>query len=329
MNHRHGKMKEQDNVMNFTNCRFKGEVLAMHIKKLLLPLGLLIIMMLAACGSNESATKSNTEKKASGSSEPATAKLIAGAPLKDGTYSLKEKELDSHGWKATMSITVKDGKITKSDYNYVDKDGKLKSDNAAYEKAMKAKNGIGPKEYIPKLNKALVASQDAQQVEAVSGATESSDHFINYAQQLIQAAQKGDTTPIVIDAYAKLKDGTYKLAEKNLGTTGWKTFIDMTVKGGKITKVNYDFLDKNGKLKSENAAYEKAMKAKSGVGPKEYIPALSKSLLDKQNAEEVDVVSGATHSSHSFRIYAAQLINAAQKGDTTPIEVDNLVFQEK
>ncbi|MCO7125870.1 FMN-binding protein [Sporolactobacillus shoreicorticis] len=301
----------------------------MRVKKLLLPLGLLLIIMLAACGSNESATKSNSEKKASGSSEPATAKLIAGAALKDGTYSLKEKELDSHGWKATMSITVKDGKITKSNYNYVNKNGELKSENAAYEKAMKAKNGIGPKEYIPKLNQALVASQDAQQVEAVSGATESSDHFTNYAQQLIQAAQKGDTTPIVIDAQAKLKDGVYKLAEKNLGTTGWKTFIDMTVKGGKITKVNYDFLDKNGKLKSENAAYEKAMKAKSGTGPKEYIPALSKALVDKQDAEKVDVVSGATHSSHSFRIYAAQLINAAQKGDTVPIEVNNLVFQEK
>jgi major membrane immunogen (membrane-anchored lipoprotein) len=322
-------MKKQGNVIEFTNCRFKGEVLVMHIKKLLLPLGLLLIMMLAACGSNENATKSNTEKKASGSSEPAAAKLIAGAPLKDGTYSLKEKDFDSHGWKATLAITVKGGKITKADYNYLDKNGKLKSKNAAYEKAMKAKSGIGPKEYIPKLNKALVASQDAQQVEVVSGATESSDHFINYAQQLIQAAQKGDTTPIVVDAQAKLKDGVYKLAEKNLTTNGWKAFIDMTVKGGKITKVNYDFLDKDGKLKSENAAYEKAMKAKSGTGPKEYLPALSKSLIDKQNAEEVDVVSGATHSSHSFRIYAAQLINAAQKGDTTPIEVDNLVFKEK
>jgi major membrane immunogen (membrane-anchored lipoprotein) len=304
-------------------------MLIMRIKKLLLPLALLIIMMLAACGSNENATKSNTEKKASGSSEPATSKLIAGAPLKDGTYSLKEKELDSHGWKATMTITVKEGKITKSDYNYVNKDGQLKSENAAYEKAMKAKSGIGPKEYIPQLNKALVASQDAQQVEVVSGATESSDHFINYAQQLIQAAQKGDTSPIVIDANAKLKDGVYKLAEKNLSPQGWKTFINLTVKEGKITKVDFNFKNKDGKLKTNDAAYEKAMKAKSGTGPKEYIPALSKALIDKQNAEEVDVVSGATHSSHSFRIYAAQLINAAQKGDTTPIEVDNLVFQEK
>lgn len=301
----------------------------MRLKRLILPFALLLMMMLVACGSNESATESSAKKDTSESSQPAAAKRIAGAPLKDGTYSLKEKDFDTHGWKASFSITVKDGTITKSDYNYTNKDGKLKSEDAGYEKAMKAKSGIGPKEYIPELNKALVSSQDAQQVEVVSGATESSDHFINYAQQLIQAAQKGDTTPIEIDAQAKLKDGVYKLAEKNLTSNGWKTFINMTVKDGKIIKVDYDFLDKDGQLKSKSTEYEKAMKAKSGTGPKEYIPALSKSLVEKQKAEEVEVVSGATHSSHAFSVYSAQLINAAQKGETTPIEVDNLVFEEK
>ncbi|EAC5443479.1 FMN-binding protein, partial [Listeria monocytogenes] len=40
-----------------------------------------------------------------------------------------------------------------------------------------------------------------------------------------------------------------------------------------------------------------------------------------------DVVSGATHSFHSFVIYAQQLLNAAEKGDQTTIEVDNFVTE--
>lgn len=103
----------------------------------------------------------------------------------------------------------------------------------------------------------------------------------------------------------------------------------MTVSGGKITAVDYNFLNKDGKLKTDDEDYEKTMTEKSGTGPQEYIPALSQSLIDKQSAAGVEVVSGATHSSHAFKMYAAQLINAAQKGDTTPIEVDNFVFEEE
>lgn len=319
--------------------QIKGEDSTMNMKKFALVFTILFTMILASCAAspgsgtsskaNGAAGSSSSSSSSSTSSTAAVASKIAGGALKDGTYTLKETGFDSHGWKVQFSITVANGKITKSDYNYVNKEGELKSKDADYEKAMKPKTGVGPKEYIPKLNQALVAAQDAKQVAVVSGATESSSSFVNYAQQLIQAAQKGDTTPITVNAEGKLKDGVYKLSEKNFDSHGWKQFINMTVKGGKITKVDYNFMDKNGNLKSENAAYEKSMKAKNGVGPKEYIPALEKSLIKSQNAAGVAAVSGATESTDAFKAYAAQLINAAQKGDTTPIEVDNLVFKDK
>ncbi|MCT6892368.1 MAG: FMN-binding protein, partial [Lactobacillus sp.] len=65
------------------------------------------------------------------------------------------------------------------------------------------------------------------------------------------------------------------------------------------------------------------------VGPKEYIPKLQKEFLKaKGNTEKVQAVSGATESSHSFIAYADQLINAAQKGESGTIKVDNIVYQE-
>lgn len=221
-------------------------------------------------------------------------------------------------------MTVKDGKITKSNYDYLNEDGKSKQKDADYEKNMKEKTKTGPKEYIPALNKSLEQTQNPDSVEVVTGATHSSESFKNYSQQLVQAAQAGDTNTIEIDNGADLKDGTYTLEEKNY-SNGYRTVFNMTVAGGKITESNFDMVDKDGKSKKDDADYEKNMKAKSGVGPKEYIEELNKGLVEKGTPSEVEVVTGATHSSHAFQTYAAQLVNAAEKGNTTAIQVDNIV----
>ncbi|MCR2820126.1 extracellular electron transfer flavoprotein PplA [Lederbergia panacisoli] len=287
-----------------------------------------VTLLLGACGTSATVKKDEGSKNANASSGEAAVKVVAGAELQDGTYSLKEKDFDDHGWKASMGIVVKDGKITESSYNYEDEKGTLKSEDEGYQKSMSEKTGVGPKEFIPQLNEALVKSQDAQKVDVVTGATHSSETFLNYAQQLVQAAQNGDTATIEIDTKASLKDGEYSLAEKNIGSTGWKTFINMTVKDGKITASDYNYLNKDGDLKTNDEGYQEKMTEKTGTGPQDYIPALNNALVDTQNPAEVDVVTGATHSSHTFKMYAAQLINAAQKGDTSKIEVDNYVYSE-
>ncbi len=282
-------------------------------------------LALAACGGNND---KDTAASSSASSSEAVkpAEKEAGGDLKDGTYKLEEKNYE-HGYRVVFDMTVKDGQITKSNYDYLNEDGKSKQKDAEYEKSMKEKTKTGPKEYIPELNKSLVATQNPDAVEVVTGATHSSENFKNYSQQLVQAAQAGDTNTIEIDNGAELKDGTYKLEEKNY-SNGYRTVFSMTVAGGKITESNFDMVDKDGKSKKDDADYEKNMKAKSGVGPKEYIEQLNKGLVEKGAPADVEVVTGATHSSHAFQTYAAQLVNAAEKGNTTPIQVDNIVTKK-
>ena len=106
---------------------------------------------------------------------------------------------------------------------------------------------------------------------------------------------------------------------------------------GDGTAIAYDYyrltksyIDKDGKSKQDNTEYNENMKAKSGTEPKTYIPALNDELVKAMGEEDgspadVEVVTGATHSSHSFIMYAEQLVNAAEKGDTQTIEVDNIV----
>lgn len=124
-------------------------------------------------------------------------------------------------------------------------------------------------------------------------------------------------------AEGELQDGTYKLVEKNFDENGWKTDFTITVTDGMITESNYENLDEDGNKKSEDEGYQEAMSEKSGLGPKEYFPELNDQLVDKQDPSEVEVVTGATHSSDSFKEYAQQLVDAAKEGNTETIEIDN------
>ncbi|HIF1127771.1 TPA: extracellular electron transfer flavoprotein PplA, partial [Enterococcus faecium] len=221
---------------------------------------------------------------------------------------------------------------TESKYDNVNENGESKTKDAEYNKNMEAKSGTNPEKYIPELNDQFLKAQSASGVEVVTGATHSSESFQNYAQQLIQAAQAGNTDTIEIDNGADLKDGTYKLEEKNY-SNGYRVQFEMTVAGGKVTESNFDYIDKDGKSKQDDTEYNENMKAKSGTEPKTYIPTLNDEFVKAMGEEDgspanVEVVTGATHSSHSFIMYAQQLVNAAEKGDTQTIEVDNIVTEK-
>lgn len=294
-------------------------------------------LVLGACGADDngsSNSSSSSEASTAQTSESATtessAKVVAGGELKDGTYKLEEKNY-SNGYRAVFEMVVKDGKITESKYDNINEKGDSKTKDAEYNKNMDAKAGTSPEKFIPELNEQFVKAQSAGGVEVVTGATHSSESFQNYAQQLIQAAQAGNTDTIEIDNGADLKDGTYSLEEKNY-SNGYRVAFSITVKDGKVSESNYDYVNEDGKSKKDDAEYNENMKAKSGTNPEEFIPNFNEAFVTAVNAEDgsvadMDVVSGATHSFHSFVIYAQQLLNAAEKGDETPIQVDNIVTE--
>lgn len=175
----------------------------MELKKTLSTATLLLAstFVLAACGGAD--TETETESSAASSevvvesSSEATSE--AAAELKDGTYTLVEKNFDTRGWKTEFSITVVDGKITESTFDNVNEAGVKKSEDAEYQANMAEKVGVGPADYFPQLNNQLIETQDPEAVEVVTGATHSSDTFKEYAPLLIEAAEAGDTTTIEID----------------------------------------------------------------------------------------------------------------------------------
>ena len=153
------------------------------------------VVVLTACGGGSKSTSSTT----SSAKTTQAAKSTASGELKDGTYKLVS-EADKRGWHVEFTITVEGGKITKSDYDNLNDKGERKSADAAYEKSMKDKMGTGPAEYFKAYNIGLVEKQNPSDVEVVSGATQAHTSFVEYANKLIEAAQKGDTKEIKVAA---------------------------------------------------------------------------------------------------------------------------------
>lgn len=149
------------------------------MKKILFGLTLASSLVLVACGSDDSATDGGA----------------------DGgeTYRIEDLNHSGTGWKEALEITVADGEITDANWESVDEDGNKKIEDDEYHDAMETAVGVGPQEFIPSLEDSLMDVQDPSEVEAVSGATSTSDKFKDYAQQLVDAAEAGNTETIQVD----------------------------------------------------------------------------------------------------------------------------------
>jgi major membrane immunogen (membrane-anchored lipoprotein) len=119
-----------------------------------------------------------------------------------------------------------------------------------------------------------------------------------------------------------LKDGTYSATYDKADERGWKAQLEITVVDGKITEASYDEINGDGVKKSDDEAYNERMVGVAGVGPIEFIPELNQQLVDKQDADKVDTITGATSSTTLFKELAAAAIEKAKAGDATEAVIE-------
>jgi major membrane immunogen (membrane-anchored lipoprotein) len=146
--------------------------------------------VLAACGAKPAAAPAPAPTPAP-TTEPAPAPAPAPAAdaLKDGVYKAAQDNFDDRGWKATVEVEVKDSKIANVKFDYVNKDGALKSQDAAYKAAMEPVTKTYPEKAFSELQAALVEKQDVAAVTAVAGATTSSNDFTALVKIALEQAK--------------------------------------------------------------------------------------------------------------------------------------------
>lgn len=118
--------------------------------------------------------------------------------MKDGKYEVESKA-DDRGYKSTLTLEVKDGKIVAADYDEISSEGVSKQSDAEYNKKMKEFGKVtNPEEAFPALEKAIVEKQSAE-VDAFTGATNSSNNFKKLAAKAMENATAGNTEKTIVE----------------------------------------------------------------------------------------------------------------------------------
>ena len=172
------------------------------MKKFLGMLTLSSALLLTACGNDttepvEDMTEDATEEVEDMTED--TTEDVAMEGMQDGSYRIEDANFDENGWKEALDIVVADGEITEATWESVNEDGENKIDDDGYQEAMTNAVDLGPQDFIPAMEEDLIATQDAAEVEVITGATGTVEKFKDYAAQLIQAAEEGNTETIVVD----------------------------------------------------------------------------------------------------------------------------------
>ena len=118
-----------------------------------------------------------------------------------------------------------------------------------------------------------------------------------------------------------LQDGYYT-AQASEYHFGWKEYVTIIVKGGRIVSVEYNAENASGFIKSWDNTYMQTMLHTNGTYPNEYTRYYANQLLEGQGEDEIDALSGATSSYGSFQKLEAAVLEQAKKGDSSIALVD-------
>ena len=103
------------------------------------------------------------------------------------------------------------------------------------------------------------------------------------------------------------KDGYYT-AQASEYSHGWKEYITIMVKGGRIVSVEYNAENASGFIKSWDNAYMQNMLHSNGTYPNAYTRFYAGQLLEGQGEGKIDAMTGASSSHGSFEKLSAAVL---------------------
>lgn len=259
-------------------------------------LSFLLVMLLASSALIGCSAKK--EEVAPATTE-APATTTEAAKWADGKYFAAGDSFDEKtGWKSTVALEVKDGKIVSADWNGVSNklgiDKKTASQTGKYPMVEVGGAKAPWHEQAAEMEKFLIEKQDPKAVtvnaegktDAVASVTISVGDFATLADKALTA---GVTQP------GPYKDGLYHAEAKEFDEkTGWKGTVDIAVMNGNIMAVNWNGINKEGldkKTASVDGKYPMVEKGGAKAPWHEQAAATENFFLEKQSIEAITVNS--------------------------------------
>lgn len=206
--------------------------------KKILALLLMVLMVTVACTPAATNEPANTETPAAEEGK-----------LADGKYFAMGDTFPENGWKETVTLEVKDGKIVDADWNAVsnqlgiDKrtavaEGKYPMVAAGKAQAEWDVQADAAEKYLIELQDPtkIEYSDDEGHTEAISGVSIHVNGLFDLAKKALDA---GVATP------GPLTDGTYHQEAAEFGDSGWKEFVDFVVMNGNIVAAKWNAINKD------------------------------------------------------------------------------------
>lgn len=167
--------------------------------------------------------------------------------LVDGQYSATTKYYDTRGYAQQLNLLIKNGVITRVNFKEIDKN---KSDRLTVEGSDKTWPNLAVANlgtlYLRLYNE-LLLSQNPDETDAISGATQTSERFVDLSVAVLDLASKGDHEPIKIDTL-----DTYSITS-NPDHDGYQGFLEATFNGSTLISLNYDeIITEDGKSKRKS-----------------------------------------------------------------------------
>lgn len=273
----------------------------------------------AGCAKKEAAPAETT---------PAETTTTSEAKWADGKYFAMGDSFDAEsGWKSTLTLEVKDGKIVTADWNGI-------SNKMGIDKKTAAKTGKYPMVaaggakaewdvQAAAMEAFLIEKQDPKAItvnaegktDAVASVTIAVADIATLADKALAAG------PVQAGPY---KDGTYHAEGKDFdGQTGWKGTVDLTVMNGNIVSVNWSGVNAAGedkKAASVDGKYPMVEQGGAKAPWHEQAVAAEAFLLEKQSVEAItlkdggktDAIASVTIAVGEFTELATQALSTAK-----------------
>lgn len=172
-------------------------------KKLLIPLMGLSLMLVTGCAAQPAPAPTQAptaQPTAAVTLQPTNVPTAAPAAsgLMDGEYVAQTSETytqqTGHGWQEYVKLTVSDGQLIDLEYDAL-KDGQRKSETTPDNYPMDPH----PSQWTPQLNENLQAADNPDEVDAVTGATQSSQMIKKLYAAALRAARMGDEQAVTVE----------------------------------------------------------------------------------------------------------------------------------
>lgn len=267
----------------------------------------LLTFGLAACGEKE---------------EPQTETRL----YRDGTYTAQFDTAGADGYTTYAVVEIASDKVSVTEFDGKNASGTLRSADTELADSMKE----GASEYLTfeptpaNLSKKAMedfaaAGGDPDSMALTAGGPEYGLELAALVDAVLDGPAKADSesesTQVELPYYA---DGSYKVTVQDFDLSGYKEYIVLKVSGGVPTVEEFDAVDEEGKLRSEDTE----------INPKvpysESVPALMDSFNSARTVEGIETVTGATESSDCFRLLVERALENAHLRYSTDDTVDVL-----